>query len=315
VWNQIYANNFTDSGMYIGACQQVCDAWVHNAWMENNALGYSGTNSGGTVVIDHSQFDNNIDGFDTNTQSVGDPPPPQNGSCPDNGVSAITGTSSCWAFVNNDVQNNNNPNAPGYGAEGQPVGTGMTVSGGRNDTVMHNLFANNGAWGTLFVPYPDSQVGAPGVCTNSGGTVVPPLGCVYDPEGDALIGNTYAHNGFFGNPSNGDFGQITLFSGEPQNCYAGNTAPDGSAPPNLQQTQPTCGPTTTASNTGGALFNQVLCDTGFASSLGVSCTGDNYPKPASSSPVLTPLPRSLPTMPNPCQGVPANDWCPGGRLR
>ena len=49
VWNQVYANNFADSGMYIGACQQVCDAWINNAWMENNALGYSGTNSGGTA--------------------------------------------------------------------------------------------------------------------------------------------------------------------------------------------------------------------------------------------------------------------------
>ena len=51
IWNQIYANDFSDSGMYIGACQQVCDGWVHNAWMENNALGYSGADSGGTLVI------------------------------------------------------------------------------------------------------------------------------------------------------------------------------------------------------------------------------------------------------------------------
>ncbi len=82
IWNQLYANNFSDSGTYIGACQQVCDAWMHNAWMENNALGYSGTNSGGTLVIGQSQFDNNTDGLDTNTQSAGDPPPPQNGACP-----------------------------------------------------------------------------------------------------------------------------------------------------------------------------------------------------------------------------------------
>ena len=90
VWNQTYANNFADSGMYIGACQQLCDAWVNNAWMENNALGYSGTNSGGTLVIEHSQFDNNTDGLDTNTQSAGDPPPPQNGACPYGGVSGFT---------------------------------------------------------------------------------------------------------------------------------------------------------------------------------------------------------------------------------
>ena len=33
----------------------------------------------------------------------------------------------------------------------------MTLSGGRNDTVMDNTFSNNGAWGFLMVPYPDSN--------------------------------------------------------------------------------------------------------------------------------------------------------------
>ncbi len=37
-----------------------------------------------------------------------------------------------------------------------PTGTGMTLSGGRNDTVMDNTFSDNGAWGFLIVPYPDS---------------------------------------------------------------------------------------------------------------------------------------------------------------
>ncbi len=317
VWNQIYANNFTDSGMYIGACQQACDAWIHNAWMENSALGYSGTNSGGTMVIDHSQFDNNEDGFDTNTQSVGDPPPPQNGTCPSGGVSAITKTTSCWVFMQNYVHGNNNPNAPGYGAVAQPTGTGMTVSGATHDTIMNNLFADNGAWGTLFVPYPDTSPGGPGVCTGSGGHLA--LGvCLYDPEADALLNNTYVHNGFFGNPSNGDYGEITFFPNEPQNCFAGNVAPDGSSPANLEQTQPTCGALTTqtvsSSQLGqpGSLINQVLCDTGFASSFGQSCTPseDKYPTPSANAPVLTSVPTSLPTMPNPCQGVPANAWCP-----
>ena len=75
VWNQIYGSNFNDSGMYVGACRQQCDAWIHNAWMEYDPLGYSGTNSGGTLVVSDSQFDNNQDGFDTNTQVASDPPP------------------------------------------------------------------------------------------------------------------------------------------------------------------------------------------------------------------------------------------------
>ena len=45
----------------------------------------------------------------------------------------------------------------------------MTVSGATNDTVMDNTFANNDAWGTLFVPYPDSDPGPTGLCTGSGG--------------------------------------------------------------------------------------------------------------------------------------------------
>ncbi len=313
VWNQTYANNFADSGMYIGACQQVCDAWVNNAWMENNALGYSGTNSGGTLVMEHSQFDNNMDGLDTNTQSAGDPPPPQNGACPHGGTSGLTGTHSCWVFMDNWSHNNNNPQAPGAGLSGEPPGTGMTVSGATNDTVMDNTFSSNDAWGTLFVPYPDSDPGPTGLCAGSGGGLT--LGfCIYDPKGDALLNNTYSGNGGYGNPTNGDFGQITLFGGEPQNCYGGNIAPAGSTPSDLQQTQPpsSCGMTTSAANTGGPLLTQVACATGFASSLGISCTGANYPAP-STPPIMTTPPTNLPTMPNPCQGVPANAWCAGGK--
>ncbi|MDA8358487.1 MAG: hypothetical protein M0Z95_19845 [Actinomycetota bacterium] len=325
VWDQIYANNFDDSGMYVGACQQACDAWIHNAWMENSALGYSGTNSGGIFVIDHSQFDNNEDGFDTNTQSVGDPPPPQNGTCPDGGVSAFTHTTSCWVFMDNYDHNNNNPTAPGFGAVAQPTGTGMTVSGATHDTVMDNTFATNGAWGTLIVPYPDTSPGGPGVCTGSGGHLAL-TACVYDPEADALVDNTYTHDGFFGNPSNGDFGQITFFGTEPQNCFVGNVNTNGtpatsSDQPTLEQKQATCGPLSKASTTGGtlgthtSLINQVLCDTGFASFFGQTCTSTDYkyPTPSKSAPVSQPIPSTLPTMPNPCEGVPQNAWCPAGK--
>ena len=38
----------------------------------------------------------------------------------------------------------------------------MTVSGASNDTVMDNTFADNDAWGTLFVPYPGQRPGPAG---------------------------------------------------------------------------------------------------------------------------------------------------------
>lgn len=309
-WNQIYASNFNDSGMYVGACRQVCNITISHAWMEYSALGYSGTNSGGAIVIKNSQFDHNQDGFDTNTQIQADPPPPQNGACPNNAISPITHTHSCWVFMDNFVHNNNNANAPrgaSYASSG-PTGTGMTVSGGRNDTVMNNTFSNNGAWGILFVPFPDSDTPFKGVtCKGSGGTQLAGLGCVYDPEGNALLNNTFSHNGYFGNPSNSDYGRVTLTAGLPQNCFAGNVAPDGSAPSNLQQAEPTCGPLTTAAHTGGPLLAQVLCDSGF----GGCPAGASYPK--ATGVVMHPLPTNLPTMPNPCKGVPANAWCAKGK--
>jgi hypothetical protein len=310
-WDQIYGSNMNDSGMYVGACLQVCDVTIDHAWMENNALGYSGTNSGGSVVIENSQFDNNEDGVDTNSQIAGDPPPPQNGACPQGATSPITHTQSCWVFIHNDVHDNNNPDVPQAGnAAAGPIGTGMTLSGGRNDTVMDNTFANNGAWGTLFVPYPDS--GTPSLnqkCANYGGFQMSGLGCVFEDMNDRLAGNTYVNDGFFGNPTNADFGQVVLHSGLPSNCYVTNTAPKGAAPPYLEVLQPTCGVPSKSTNLDGALVTQVECDSGLAS----CAAGTHYP--AKTGVHLEPLPRGLPTLPDPCAGVPSNAWCvPGSSM-
>ncbi len=305
LWDQLYASNFNDSGMYVGACLQVCDVTINHAWMQYSVLGYSGTNSGGAVVVENSEFDHNQDGFDTNTQINGDPPAPQNGACPNNGISPITHTHSCWVFMHNNVHDNNNPNVPQAGTAALgPVGTGMTVSGGRNDTVMDNTFSNNGAWGILFVPFPDNNKPDLGqTCSGTGGTQVSGFGCVYEAYGDALLNNTFTNNGFFGNPSNTDYAQIVLNPGKPRNCFASNTAPKGSSPAGLEQSQPTCDGTPAKSTGIGDLLNQVLCDTG----SGKCPAGARYPK--ETGVVMHPLPASLTSMPNPCEGVPTNPWC------
>ena len=211
-------------------------------------------------------------------------------------------------FIHNNVHDNDNGDTPEAGdAAAGPIGTGMTVSGGRNDTVMDNTFSNNGAWGVLFVPYPDS--GTPSLnqkCANFGGFQVSGFGCVFEPEGDALKGNTFVNDGTYGNPSNADFGQILLHSGLPSNCYGDNTAPRGSAPPNLEQLQPTCGVTSTTTNADNTLVAQVECD----SRLAACPAGANYP--AQTGVRLKALPEGLPTMADPCAGVPSNAWCPSG---
>jgi len=308
-WDQVYASNFNDSGMYVGACLQLCGVTIDHAWMQYSALGYSGTNSGGAVVVENSQFDNNKDGFDTNTQIDGDPPAPQNGACPHHATSPITHTHSCWVFMHNSVHDNNNPDVPQAGsASAGPTGTGMSISGGTNDTIKDNTFSDNGAWGVLFVPYPDSNPPVLGqTCTGTGGFELTGFGCVFDPKGDALLHNTFSDNGFFGNQSNADFGQIVIDAGQPRNCFAGNTAPDGSAPAGLEQSQPTCGGVPGVADVGGPLLGQVLCDTGF----GTCPAGSSYPQLTTI--VMHPLPATLPSMPDPCAGAPKNAWCPGGR--
>jgi hypothetical protein len=307
-WDQTYASNFNDSGYYIGACQQLCNQTVNHAWGEYSALGYSGSNSGGAVIIKNSEFDNNEDGFDTNSQN-GDNPPPQDGACPNNGISAITHTHSCWVFMDNFVHDNNNPDVPAAGsAAAGPVGTGMSISGGRNDTVMHNRFVHNGAWGLILVPYIDS--GPPCTGGNQG-----PLGCLYDDWGNALVGNTFSENGFYGHPSNGDFATLKFEDGHPNNCFSGNTgsgggalSPDAAA---MQQSNPSC--TSTPQPTGSsnpAFLSEVLCDSQVQlGGLPSPCPTGQYPR--STGPVMHPLPKHLKTMPNPCVGVPKNPWCPG----
>jgi parallel beta-helix repeat protein len=309
VWDQTYASNFNDSGYYIGACAQVCNQIVDHAWAEYNALGYSGTNSGGPLIVQNSEFDNNQDGFDTNSQNNDDAPSPQDGSCPNGGVSPVTGTHSCWVFMNNYVHDNNNPDVPGLGAAAAgPVGTGLSVAGGRNDTIMNNRFVHNGAWGVLFVPYPDTETPPP-ISNCEGGVNLSAI-CLYDDWGNSLLNNTFSDNGFFGNPTNSDFGEITSLPGNPINCFAGNDAPDGSSPPTLQTTNGTCGQTGVP-DPNPLLTNEVACDSQL---LGTPCLPtDKYPRRQQI--VMRPLPNNLPTMPNPCEGVPNNSWCGSGQTR
>ncbi len=306
LWDEVYASNFSDSGMYVGACLQQCGMTIDHAWMEYNALGYSGTNSGGSLVVLNSQFDHNADGFDTNTQIAGDPPPPQDGRCPNGAYSTITHTRSCWVFMHNSVHDNNNADVPATGSAGLgPVGTGMTVSGGRFDTITNNTFARNGAWGLLVLPFPDQGTpDPPTTCENTGGTEVAGLGCVLDPMGNAVVHNVFSGNGWFGNPTNGDMGELVTVPGHAQNCFRNNLVPDGITPSTLQSTQPYCGATQTAPDLDANLLGQVLCDTGL-----FGCpAGTHYPQRTTVA--MRPLPTTLPSMPNPCAGVPANPWCP-----
>jgi hypothetical protein len=61
-----YASGHPDSGFYIGQCQP-CHAVVTNVLAENNAIGYSGTNAGGSLFVVNSEWRSNRAGIVPNT--------------------------------------------------------------------------------------------------------------------------------------------------------------------------------------------------------------------------------------------------------
>ena len=310
LWSHDYASNFNDSGFYEGACQQVCNLTMQRSWAQFSALGYSGTNSGGTLIVKESEFDHNQDGFDTNSQNNNDAPSPQNGSCPNGETSPITHTQSCWVFMDNYVHDNNNPDVPGAGAAGaSPVGTGISISGGRFDTVMDNRIVHNGSWGLLLVPFPDTGAPPP-IAHCQGGVETGSLGygCLYDDWGNRIFSNKFSGNGFFGNPTNGDIGQITFFGGNPVNCFSQNKLPDGFSPATLLTVGATCGKVASSGEINQPLLEQVECNTRILSSK--PCPpGSSYPRLSKVTMHALPKASQVPSMPNPCAGVPDNPWC------
>lgn len=325
-----YASNQGDSGYYIGACQN-CNAVISDAHAEDNALGFSGTNSGGNLVIENSVWDHNKSGLTSNSQNNDDAPSPQSGACPDGGTGPL-GNGSCEIWRGNQVVDNNNPNVPGNSTNGlagaSPVGSGIVLAGTRQVTLSSNTVTGNGSWGVLVADLPDQEYPPTSVNGENcqGGTYLIPPGtpgqapmCYFQALGNQVLANSFSGNGSFGNPSNGD---AALFSGPSTDmaaphhvynadCFSGNTDPGGftSDPPNAQSDPALDCNKPSPGNPDPALVIQAEC----AAQLLASCPsapapGLNYPRP--SAQFTLSMPAAQPTMPNPCADVPADPWCP-----
>ena len=299
-----YASNMADSSFYVGACQD-CNSTLLRVHAENSALGYSGSNAGGHLVIEWSEWDLNRAGIAPNSLANDDAPSPQNGACPSDP------TSSCTVIQYNWVHDNNNPNTPAIGlTSGTPVGTGIEISGGQNDTVQRNLITHQGSWGVLINDYPDpSPPSVPTYCSGGIPGVPNPIGpgtvCYFVAFGSRVTENVLARNGFFGNPTNGDLADATT-AYPVDNCFGGSldllTGAPSSDPANIQNASVlgTCG--VAGGGDTGLLFAQVAC-----AALNICPAGGAYPQPTGVR--LLPIPRAEPSMPDPCEGVPANPFC------
>lgn len=288
-WENIYASGFNDSGMYLGACRE-CKARIFGAVMENNALGYSGSNSGGKLLIESSVFRNNSAGIAPNSENPGDPPPPQDGACtrPPGKTPVFTTTEieRCTIFRNNVVEDNNNLSTPANtSAAAAPWGVGVELPGVYADLVENNTITGNANDGVLGFEYPNPF--PPNAQT-----------IFFQFAANRISDNTFSGNGTSGAAFAGD---VALEGGEfgqmksTNNCLSGNTFTSATFPANIEG-EWGCQNSTTPNAGGGEGFIEYL----------LQLQGESQAR----SPEAQSAPPSQPAMPNPCRGVPYNPLCP-----
>jgi hypothetical protein len=139
-----YAAGHPDSGFYIGGCHP-CNALITEVLSEDNGLGYSGTNSGGNLVIRDSIWRDNFSGIAPNTLDT-EPLAPQDGT----------------TIIHNLVEENNNYNAPAKVLQFPTIGNGIVIGGGNNNIVEDNIVNGHLYYGILVVPNIDQRLWQPG---------------------------------------------------------------------------------------------------------------------------------------------------------
>jgi hypothetical protein len=312
-WEDIYSSGFNDSGIYIGACWE-CKARVTKATIEDNATGYSGSNSGGSLVIEKSIFRNNSSGIVPNGENPGDGPPPNNGECnpsntrPKSPYLTISSTNieRCEVFKENLVTENNNLEAPANpSTEIAPWGVGIELPGDAADLVEDNTITNNVNNGLLGFEYPNPY--PPVKCTKEERE----HGCTntiyFQLTGVKVANNKFENNGTSGKSYASELmlqGGIFPYKGHESvnNCVSNNTY-SGSAPEtfpaDIEEEWGCQHETTPPPNNGveGILYVSQLSEES-ASDLRKIKAG------------VEPPPQE--SMPNPCEGVPTTTVCKGG---
>ncbi len=130
-FDRSYASGSPDSGFYIGQCYP-CDALITDVISEWNGLGYSGTNAGGNLIIQNSEWAYNSAGIVPNTLDSEKGPPER-------------GTS----VIGNYVHDNGNEKAPYNLWSHIPLGDGILVPGGDLNYIANNRVVNNSEYGIL----------------------------------------------------------------------------------------------------------------------------------------------------------------------
>lgn len=130
-----YAAGSPDAGFYIGQCYP-CDALIRNVVSEYNGLGYSGTNSGGNLLIVDSIFRNNRAGI-----------------VPNSGSYELCYPERETTIVGNLVYSNNQPDTPAIDVAILAMGNGILSAGGVRNTIERNRVWDHDKTGIGLVPF------------------------------------------------------------------------------------------------------------------------------------------------------------------
>jgi hypothetical protein len=122
-----------DAGFYIGQCYP-CDALVDDVIGENNGLGYSGTNSGGNLLIVNSTFRHNRAGIVPNSGDYEKYPPERE-----------------TTIVGNLVHDNSNGDTPAIDSARLATGNGILVFGGIDNVIERNRVQDHDVGGIALI--------------------------------------------------------------------------------------------------------------------------------------------------------------------
>ncbi|HEV8374244.1 MAG TPA: right-handed parallel beta-helix repeat-containing protein, partial [Actinomycetota bacterium] len=139
VFEHSYASGSPDAGFYIGQCHP-CDAVIDQVTAEHNALGYSGTNAGGSLQIVRSVWQANWAGIVPNTLDSELLPPFREVD-----------------VVANLVVANGNRQAPGKTLQWGAFGNGIVLGGGNDSRVERNVVKDHPNHGILVTPNLDQH--------------------------------------------------------------------------------------------------------------------------------------------------------------
>ena len=125
-----FVSGAADAAFYIGECNP-CDTTVSNVMAILSAVGYSGTNAGGNLVIETSTWDRNGIGILPNSFDVGLEPPPQRGA----------------TFRGNTVTASGTVPTPRNTPLGGFHGVGIGVAGGDDNAIEANVVSGSTRYG------------------------------------------------------------------------------------------------------------------------------------------------------------------------